>query len=317
MAKEFFRYPETAPLFKQLETISQRSGVSRAAAFEDFLTATVCCLAAETMEDEYMAMVERHKEGKPGRRGIDLMPEMFAALVHAMDGTRDVLGDLFEGSISYGEAGQILTPESVTRLLAELSVDVPAERNDDDRQTRLINDPCCGTGRMLLEASERDPDAELVGQDIDARCAKITAVNVGLRHKYGWVVCGNTLTGEAQFAYRVAPFFHEGPNGTRRGVVRSVPPEQTPVPVIARRAEIATASLENDGAEQETTRDGIPKIIEIPRYVLRLEAATATNESEQADDGPDEVKALSNHAETLDLDQRVDDESPKDQKWLF
>ena len=56
MAKEQFLYPETQPLFKKLEELSQRSSVSRGQAFEDFLTAMVCALAAETKEAEYMAM---------------------------------------------------------------------------------------------------------------------------------------------------------------------------------------------------------------------------------------------------------------------
>jgi hypothetical protein len=52
LAKEQFVYPETQPLFKKLEQLSQRSGVSRGQAFEDLLTAIVCALAAETKEDE-------------------------------------------------------------------------------------------------------------------------------------------------------------------------------------------------------------------------------------------------------------------------
>ncbi|MEX1028015.1 MAG: N-6 DNA methylase [Candidatus Paceibacterota bacterium] len=171
MAKEQFFYPATQPLFKQLEQLSQRSSVSRGQAFEDFLTAVVCALAAETKEGEYMAMIERHKCGKPGQRGADLMPQMFGELVNAMsESDADILGDLFQGSITYGEAGQYFTPESVTKLMAKMSVD-PDARPTSDRAI-YIQDPCCGTGRMLLEASKINPHAELVGQDIDARCAK-------------------------------------------------------------------------------------------------------------------------------------------------
>ncbi len=184
VAKESFFYPETQPLFTKLEQISQRSGISRGQAFEDWLSAVVCSLAAETMEDEYLAMVERHKDGTRGRRGIDLMPEMMALLVDAMEKRdADILGDLFQSSISYGEAGQYLSPESVARLLAEMSVD-PDVRPTDGGPV-LVNDCCCGTGRMLLEASNVNPHVELVGTDIDARCAKITAVNLGLRGRYG------------------------------------------------------------------------------------------------------------------------------------
>jgi hypothetical protein len=73
----------------------------------------VCALAAETKEAEYLAMFERHKEGNPGKRGCDLMGQMFGARVDAMGKRDDVLGDLFQGSITYGEGGQYLSPESV------------------------------------------------------------------------------------------------------------------------------------------------------------------------------------------------------------
>jgi hypothetical protein len=108
------RYPASESLFKKLEHLSQRSGVSRGVAFEDWLTAMVCALAAETKEAEYLSMIERHKAGKPGKRGCDLMGQMFGELVAAMDkNDADVLGDVFQGAITYGEAGQYFTPEAV------------------------------------------------------------------------------------------------------------------------------------------------------------------------------------------------------------
>ena len=67
----------------------------------------VCALAAETKEAEYLAMLERHKDGKRAKRGVDLMGQMLGGLVDAIEKyDADVLGDLFQGSITYGEAGQ-------------------------------------------------------------------------------------------------------------------------------------------------------------------------------------------------------------------
>ena len=170
MAKEQFFYPETQPLFQKLEELSRRSGVSRGQAFEDFLTGMVCCLAAETKEDEYLTMVERHKKGKQGERGIDLIAKMFGQLVHSMDRSdSDILGDLFQGSITYGESGQYFSPESIAELLAAMSVDPDARPTPD--QPLLVSDCCCGTGRMLLAAANINSHAELVGQDLDARKA--------------------------------------------------------------------------------------------------------------------------------------------------
>lgn len=221
-------------------------------------------------------MIERHKCGKDGRRGADLMPEMFAELVNAMSETdADILGDLFQGSITYGEAGQYFTPESVTKLMTQLSVD--PDTRPTSEQPLYIQDPCCGTGRMLLEASNINPHAELVGQDIDSRCVKITAINLGLRSRYGWVVCGNTLSGETQFAYRIGSFFNESPHGTRRGVIRDVPPEATPVPIIASRLRRGAQDLfEQPETDETPTVPPLPAIIEVPKWLARLELTLAT-----------------------------------------
>jgi len=98
LAKEQFFCSATKPLFNKLEQLSQRSRVSRGQAFEDFLT----------------AMIDRHKRGEMGRRGADLMPQMFAELIDAMSREDvDILGDLFQGAVTYGESGQYSSPAAV------------------------------------------------------------------------------------------------------------------------------------------------------------------------------------------------------------
>jgi hypothetical protein len=112
--KESFLYPETPPVFELIEEASRRSGVSRAQAFEDFLHLSLAALSGGQMKEQYMATVKKHTEGSPGKRGCDSIAHAFATLVNAMEETRkDILGDLFQGAITYGEAGQFLTPEAV------------------------------------------------------------------------------------------------------------------------------------------------------------------------------------------------------------
>ena len=156
MAREQFAYPASEPLFKKLEQLSQRSGVSRGVAFEDWLTAMVCALAAETKEKEYMAMVERHKSGAKGKRGCDLMGQMFGELVNAMsESDADILGDLFQGAIAYGEAGQYFTPGSITKLLAQMSID-PDARPTDGKP-------------ILVEVTAATPAAAAIPHDAERR----------------------------------------------------------------------------------------------------------------------------------------------------
>ena len=192
LPKESFAYRDTPSLFKQLEEVSQRSGLSRGQAFEDFLHVAVCALGHPLMEDEYLETVERHKDGSRGKRGVDVLAQMFGNLVSIIDRTReDVLGDLFQGAISYGEKGQFLSPEPVCRMLCRMSI--PAESTGIEGR-RSVNDPCCGSGRMLLAAAELQPHWHFVGQDVDLRCTRMTAINLALRNHYGHVACANTLT---------------------------------------------------------------------------------------------------------------------------
>ncbi len=232
MPREQFLHPQTQAVFQGLEHLAARSGVSRGQAFEDFLTGAVCALAGGTMEEEYLAMAERHKARKNGDRGIDRMAALFGKVVEAMEETRrDILGDLFQGAITYGEAGQFLTPETVCDLIARMT----------GPGGRFVHDPCCGSGRMLLAAADVDRAREFIGQDIDLRCVRITAINLALRNLYGYVLWGDSLANQCKLIYRT------GFNG--RGVIRHASPAELPsVPEPAEdRSDVANQKEEEGG----------------------------------------------------------------------
>lgn len=151
------------------------------------------------MEDEYLQTIERHKDGPKGKRGVDTLAKMFGELVEATEETRaDILGDLFQGSITYGERGQFMTPEAICEMMAAMNL--PREKTDLDGR-RTVNDPCCGSGRMLLASARVQPHWHFVGQDVDLRCTRMTAINLALRNHYGHVVCGNSLSNTAELIY--------------------------------------------------------------------------------------------------------------------
>jgi type I restriction-modification system DNA methylase subunit len=166
MAHEQFSIPQSASLVDLFDRASNQVGLSRGQVFEDFLTVTKCSLAGGTMEDEYFAVLEKgYKKGKRGKRGIDTLKDAFHKLIDAMETTgQDILGDVFTGAISYAEHGQFFTPDSVCELMGAMSV--PTERT---AEPRTINDPACGSGRMLLSVAKRQPHWEFTGQDVDTR----------------------------------------------------------------------------------------------------------------------------------------------------
>lgn len=121
MPKEQFFHRETEQLLTLLDQAAHQAGVSRGQAFEDFLHLVICSLSGGAMEAAYLQTVQRYAEGQQGKRAIDTLTIMMASLVKIMDDTRaDILGDLFQGAVSYGEHGQFITPDSITDLMARL-----------------------------------------------------------------------------------------------------------------------------------------------------------------------------------------------------
>ncbi len=199
MSKESFQYPETQELFRQIEEVSQRSSVSRAIAFEDFLQCCVSALGHPLMEDEYLATIEKHKEGPTGKRGVDVLAKAFADLIRLTEASdADLLGDCYQGSITYGERGQFLTPAPLASLMATMSL--PAEDTGLEGR-RSISDPACGSGRMLLAAAAIQPNWHFVGCDIDRRCVQMACINMSLRNHYSHIVWGNSLSNETKLIY--------------------------------------------------------------------------------------------------------------------
>ena len=59
VAKEQFAHRETEELLTMLDGVAAKAG-SRGEVFADFLTMTVCALAGGTMEEEYLATVQKY-----------------------------------------------------------------------------------------------------------------------------------------------------------------------------------------------------------------------------------------------------------------
>jgi hypothetical protein len=234
MPKESFLYSETQPVFDLIEEASRRSGVSRGQSFEDFILMSVCALSGGQMEEQYLATVSKHTEAKSGKCGCDSIAKAFGMLVHVMEETRqDILGDIFQGAITYGEAGQFLTPEPVCKLMASMTVGDAGDEEGSGLKT--IADPCCGSGRMLLAVADLKPHWEFFGQDFDLRCVRMTAINLALRNLYGYVVWGNSLGLEKRLVYRTG--------FNLRGVIREIPLTDCPAPVQQAAAQHPTHTM--------------------------------------------------------------------------
>ncbi len=144
-------------------------------------------------EDQYLQIVQRYRENRTRRRGerpIDYFTEAWGLLSReTKEKERDILGEIYESGISYGEHGQFMTPSNVSELMAKMISGQKTERT-------TVNDPCCGSGRLLINMAKYHPDAFYVGQDIDDRCVRMSAINMYLFDLNADLIHGNNFLNE-------------------------------------------------------------------------------------------------------------------------
>lgn len=121
----------------------------------------------------------------------------------ATDRWYDALGTYYEVLASQGKRqsmGQFFTPPCVVDFMSAI-------QGADESLTgkgQLVNDPCSGSGRMLLSFHAKAPGNYQFGADLDAICAKMTAVNMCMHGCVGQAVCMDSLNPDDwRFGYHI------------------------------------------------------------------------------------------------------------------
>ncbi len=57
-----------------------------------------------------------------------------------------------------------------------------------------VSDPCCGSGRMLISASKKNPSVTNYGTDVDLRCAIMATLNMWLFDLNAEITWGDSLS---------------------------------------------------------------------------------------------------------------------------
>lgn len=82
-----------------------------------------------------------------------------------------------KGRGSWNRSGFYPTPHPICNMMVEMAMS-DAKTEGRDPRTMSVNEPCAGTGRMLMEASNYS--CNLYGQDIDYVCVAATKINAYL-----------------------------------------------------------------------------------------------------------------------------------------
>ncbi|CAB1065499.1 hypothetical protein D1BOALGB6SA_10296 [Olavius sp. associated proteobacterium Delta 1] len=103
----------------------------------------------------------------------------------------DYLGDMYvdmQGRFSQSIKGQFLTPQNVTEMMAKMVM-------GDGNKPLNVLDPCVGTGRMLISASNYAPKGSVFyGIDIDNRAIRTAFTNACIHKVSMRLLCANSLT---------------------------------------------------------------------------------------------------------------------------
>ncbi len=193
--------PRLRGFFDHFEGLTRRHDAARV--YADWLRCSVCAFACGAMEGEYLRVAEAYE-----RKELAAFGEMLAEWVRVQDkacadgGWDDLLGVFYEVIKSSWKAsalGQFFTPAALCDLTVQLQ-EGAAERT-------LVNDPSCGSGRLLLahHAVNREARCYYVGQDLDRMAVDMTLMNMVIHGMRGEVVWGNTLTMEVSGAWLVNP----------------------------------------------------------------------------------------------------------------
>jgi len=102
----------------------------------------------------------------------------------------DTLGEFFMQQITRGQNGQYFTLEPVCDMMAKMNLE------GIEGEGKRIQDPACGSGRMLLSAAKINHRNYFYGADNSSTCAKMATLNFFLNGLKGEVAWMNSLSME-------------------------------------------------------------------------------------------------------------------------
>ena len=203
MAFGYTDIKELDPFRKLFESLTHRHADYEL--WNDFLEIIICCYAMQKMEDRYLEIIKKYKKPE-----VEIICKMFAEMVtlyskHLAHGQwYDGLGAFYETYINTpakaSRTGQFFTPETVCVMKANCVLN-----EEQAHQGLKINDPACGSGRLLLAAHAVAPGNFYFAEDLDPMCVRLTTVNFLFHNMNGQIVCHDSLNPTSfYFGYQIS-----------------------------------------------------------------------------------------------------------------
>jgi type I restriction-modification system DNA methylase subunit len=186
--------------------------------FSDWLVIAAAGLYAwkedKKVEKEYKEVAKNYSKDE-----MDKHAQLLAITVNALEEKeQDFLGEIFiEGEFSNDKKAQIFTPYHISQMMSKMIIGIDELQKDE---VFTVFDPCCGSGVMLIAAISEMKEqgfnyqqyAFFSGIDIDARCARMTYIQLSLLGAPAVITCGNTLSKETFWERETIGYIISGMN---------------------------------------------------------------------------------------------------------
>lgn len=183
---------ELKEFWKPFSSLAYRHNISQV--FDDFLTIVLTQFVPHKLMDDWHAdSVKRYddKEKALINESFYLMLKIWCNKVKDNEDVwYDFFGDLYQAISSNYKAsamGQFFTPDDLCNAITYLL-------SDGNASDQLVNDPACGSGRLLLSFNAYNGNTNYYcAEDLDLVCCKMTAINMALHGMRGEVINHDSL----------------------------------------------------------------------------------------------------------------------------
>ncbi|MBQ6220159.1 MAG: N-6 DNA methylase [Methanobrevibacter sp.] len=124
----------------------------------------------------------------------------------------DILGEFYEelvtSKVKSSQMGQFFSPVCVSELVNDL---VHNDIGNTDLKNKIVNDPACGSARMLLEAHVKSKgEMFCLGEELEGTAARMAVLNFFSHGVRGSILQVDTLTREWFNGWRVNRYLYHG-----------------------------------------------------------------------------------------------------------
>ena len=174
--------------------------------FNDWLIMSAASLYSwkkdQGVESEFLEIAKQYNKEQ-----LEKHSELLFIVVEALEKKeQDILGQVFCNlGLTNARTGQFFTPYNISEMMAQMVI---GDTVLPDNKLLRINEPCCGSGGMVIASIEvlkrrgfnYQQNAYFIVNDIDARCARMAYIQLSLLAAPAVIWCGNTLTLETYWS---------------------------------------------------------------------------------------------------------------------